>query len=67
MIEQAKCTRDIAADMTINEIIAEHPETLAIFNRHGIDSCCGGGLALSEAARKHRLTFIALLSELERA
>lgn len=67
MIEQAKGTRDIAADMTINQIIAEHPETLAIFNKHGIDSCCGGGLALSEVARKHRLAFIGLLAELELA
>lgn len=67
MSEHAKCAREITADMTINEIIADHPETLQIFNRHGIDSCCGGGLALSEVARKHRLSFIGLLSELELA
>lgn len=58
---------EITAEMTINEIIAQHPETVAVFNRHRIDSCCGGGLPLGEVARKHRLDFIALLAELEQA
>ena len=43
---------EITADMTINEIITQHPETVAVFNRHKIDSCCGGGLPLAEVARK---------------
>jgi regulator of cell morphogenesis and NO signaling len=58
---------EINADMTINEIITMYPETVSIFNRHGIDSCCGGALPLAEVARKHRLDFIALLAELEQA
>ena len=58
---------EITAEMTINEIIAQHPETVTVFNRHRIDSCCGGGLPLGEVARKHRLDFIALLAELEQA
>ena len=58
MSKQAK-TGEITADMTINQIIAEHPETLAVFNRLGIDSCCGGALPLAEVARKHRFDFIA--------
>jgi iron-sulfur cluster repair protein YtfE (RIC family) len=53
--------------MTVNEIISQHPETIAVFSRHKIDSCCGGALSLSEVARKHRLHFIALLAELEQA
>lgn len=59
--------RDITAEMTINQIVAEHPETLPVFNRLGIDACCGGGLPLAEVAKKHRFDFIALLAELERA
>ena len=67
MTDDVKSTGDITAGMTINQIIAEHPETLAVFNRLGIDSCCGGALPLDEVARKHRFDFIALLAELERA
>ena len=58
---------EITADMTVNEIITQHPETVAVFQRLGIDSCCGGALPLAEVARKHRLDFIALLAELELA
>jgi regulator of cell morphogenesis and NO signaling len=62
-----KAPSEITADMTVNEIITQHPETVAVFNSHRIDSCCGGALPLAEVARKHRLDFIALLAELERA
>ena len=67
MTKPVSSSADITAEMTINEIITQHPETVAVFNRHGIDSCCGGGLPLAEVARKHRLDFIALLAELELA
>ena len=67
MTKQAKPAGDITAEMTINEIITQHPETVAVFSRHGIDSCCGAALPLAEVARKHRLDFIALLAELELA
>jgi regulator of cell morphogenesis and NO signaling len=58
---------DITAEMTVNEIIQQRPQTLTVFNKRGIDSCCGGGLPLAEVAKRHRLDFIALLSELENA
>lgn len=62
-----KTSDEITADQTVNEIITRHPRTMAVFERHGIDSCCGGGLQLAEVARKHRLDFIALLAELDQA
>ena len=67
MSKQVNPSVEITADMTINEIITQHPETVAVFDRHRIDSCCGGALSLAEVARKHRLDFIALLAELEQA
>ena len=65
MIEHVYRVTDITADMTVNEVITQHPATVAVFNKHGIDSCCGGGLKLADVARKHRIDFIALLAELE--
>jgi regulator of cell morphogenesis and NO signaling len=36
--------------LTINEIVAQYPETIPVFNRFGIDTCCGGGVRVDEAA-----------------
>jgi regulator of cell morphogenesis and NO signaling len=67
LTNDTKASDDITADLTVNEIITRHPATVAVFQRHGIDSCCGGALPLAEVARKHRIDFIALLAELEQA
>jgi regulator of cell morphogenesis and NO signaling len=67
MTKHLNASPEITATMTVNEIITQHPETVAVFDRHKIDSCCGGALPLAEVARKHRLDFIALLAELEQA
>jgi regulator of cell morphogenesis and NO signaling len=37
---------------SVNETIARFPETTAVFNAHGIDTCCGGSLSVEEAARR---------------
>ena len=28
----------------VDELTARYPDTIAVFNRFGIDSCCGGGV-----------------------
>lgn len=38
--------------LTINEIVARFPQTVAVFNRFGFDTCCGGGITIAEAARR---------------
>ena len=37
--------------MTVNDIIRLYPESVEVFNRLGIDACCGGDIPLPEAAR----------------
>jgi regulator of cell morphogenesis and NO signaling len=54
----------IDGTMTINETIQRHPETVAVFDRFGLDSCCGGSLAIAEAAKKHGLEPADVLSKL---
>jgi regulator of cell morphogenesis and NO signaling len=51
-------------DMTINEIIALHPASVEVFQRHGMDSCCGGALPVLEAAQRHGVDREVLLAEL---
>ena len=48
-------TTTIQGTMTINETIRERPETVAVFDRYGLDSCCGGSLPIEQAARRHGL------------
>ena len=45
----------ITAGTTINEAILRVPGSVAVFQRYGLDACCGGGLPIAEAARRHGL------------
>jgi iron-sulfur cluster repair protein YtfE (RIC family) len=47
--------RAIDAETTINEAIRDRPETVAVFHRFGLDSCCGGSLPIRVAAQRHGL------------
>lgn len=40
------------AAASVNELLRLAPATGAVFNRFGVDTCCGGGLPLDEAARE---------------
>ena len=53
--------------VTINEIVAQHPETIAVFNRFGFDTCCGGGVSVRDAARRDGVELESVLAELRRA
>lgn len=58
-----KDKRIIRADMTLDEITNGHRETIDVFNRFGMDMCCGGGATLAEAAERDGVR----LAELEEA
>jgi iron-sulfur cluster repair protein YtfE (RIC family) len=38
--------------MTVNEAIQRFPRTVEVFNRYGIDACCGGYASITEAAER---------------
>ncbi|HEY7877028.1 MAG TPA: DUF542 domain-containing protein [Gemmatimonadaceae bacterium] len=52
---------------TVNEIVARYADTAAVFNRFGIDTCCGGGVSVAEAARREGVDLDAVLEALYRA
>ncbi|HEU0078240.1 MAG TPA: DUF542 domain-containing protein [Longimicrobiaceae bacterium] len=37
---------------SVNEIIRLWPGTVEVFNRFGIDACCGGAVPVAEAAER---------------
>lgn len=52
---------------TVNDIVAAHPATLAVFKAWGIDTCCGGQHAVEEVVRRHTLNGPALCAALSAA
>lgn len=58
---QLDCTR------TVNETIALYPATVVVFGAHDIDTCCGGGISVEQAARNAAIDPRQLCAELEAA
>jgi regulator of cell morphogenesis and NO signaling len=52
------------SNLTINEIVTRFPETIPVFNRFGLDICCGGGVRVDEAAQRDGLDAAEVLSAL---
>jgi regulator of cell morphogenesis and NO signaling len=50
--------------MTVNEAIRRYPATVAVFNKYGIDACCGGALPVAEAAANEGVDRDALRADL---
>lgn len=44
--------KPIDGSMTLDEITNAHPDTIAVFNRLGMDICCGGDVTLAEACKR---------------
>ncbi|MEW6254037.1 MAG: iron-sulfur cluster repair di-iron protein [Planctomycetota bacterium] len=49
---------------TVGELVAERPARARVFERFGIDYCCGGGLALEEAAAQQKADLKAVAASL---
>jgi regulator of cell morphogenesis and NO signaling len=52
---------------TVNDVIQAYPQSIAIFNHAGIDTCCGGGETLDVAAAEASLGVDTLLAALRGA
>ena len=52
---------------SVNDVIARYPATIAVFNKFGLDTCCGGGAPIADAARRDGADIDALLDELRKA
>lgn len=60
-------TTRIDNESTVNEIVAQYPMSIEVFNRFGIDSCCGGGVPIADAARRDGADVDALVAALRAA
>ena len=67
MTETKMSTGDEVMQLTVNEAIRRYPATVEIFNRYGIDACCGGAAPVLEAAVRDGADPDALANELKQA
>ena len=44
--------RVIDPSVTVRETMARHPETKTVFARFGVDTCCGSGVPIIDAAHR---------------
>lgn len=49
----------------VSKIVAQNYKTARVFTAHGIDFCCGGGVALEEACEAHEADVEQVLTELQ--
>lgn len=66
-MEAARSETRIGAESIVNEVIRTHPETVEVFNRFGIDACCGGAAPVRAAAVRDGADPHALLVALREA
>jgi len=56
-----------STNRTIGEIVADDYRTARVFEKHGIDFCCGGKVVLSEVCRERGIDLEKILREIESA
>jgi iron-sulfur cluster repair protein YtfE (RIC family) len=54
----------ITPELSVNETIHRHPRSVQVFNRFGVDACCGGASSLAEAAARDGVSLAELMDAL---
>jgi len=63
----ANTTIQLDCALSVNDTVERYPATSAIFDAYGIDTCCGGGISVEEAAKGASVDPRQLCAELEEA
>jgi iron-sulfur cluster repair protein YtfE (RIC family) len=58
---------EITPEMSLNEIIRKYPNTMGVFNRFNVDSCCGGARSLKVVAVEDKLDLQEFIKALKEA
>ena len=48
-------SEDLTLDISVHEAVRRFPPTMKVFNELGIDTCCGGGMRIRDAAKNEGL------------
>ena len=63
--EGTRAASPIDPTWSINELLRRRPESVAILNAYGVDTCCGGASSIADAAREEGIDLQALLADIE--
>jgi regulator of cell morphogenesis and NO signaling len=58
---------EINGKMTVRDLVGRYPTTRPVFEKHGIDYCCGGGKCLADVANERGLKLPALVDALKKS
>lgn len=58
---------ELDCTLPVRRVIERYPATRAVFDRFGLDTCCGGGASVEQAARLHGVDGAALCTALRAA
>lgn len=58
---------ELDCQWTVGQVLERYPATAAVFNRYGIDLCCGSAVSVREAAHRDGIDANTLCSELHEA
>jgi hypothetical protein len=58
---------ELDCTLSVNDVIMRYPATIAVFNRFGVDTCCGGILSVEAAACANDVDREALCAQLHDA
>ena len=67
MNEQNKRRGEVASGKTIGELVAADYRVAKVFEKYGIDFCCGGKIPLADVCRERRIDPVAISREIEAA
>ena len=57
----------IDGNTTVRELVGRYPQTRKVFEKYGIDYCCGGGRCLAELTKEGQVALPALVRDIEAA
>jgi regulator of cell morphogenesis and NO signaling len=57
----------ITPKTTVRQIVGRFPQTRRVFEKHGIDYCCGGKLTVEDAANQVRANLLVMIGDLDAA
>jgi regulator of cell morphogenesis and NO signaling len=58
-------SKTVTVETTVGEVVADDYRTAEVFERHGIDFCCGGKIPLVEACKTKGIDLAALTAEID--